>query len=268
MTLQNSRIHGSRKRFFLAVCFIIVFLIGCATVEPHAPVEITDPGSLLEKSKLAWMSGEVFRSRATVRVDSPEGTYTTRVAVIMSAPCFLRLETVPLIGTPDFIMVLNRKDMHAFFIRKGKFYIGPANVGLSLFLPVYLTPTEVVCVLAGKVPPLPAMMDISLKGFFEDGSYRIDIYIGGKKTRSIWINTSGKLLKLELTDSGGSVYEIYYSDYKRVGRDSVPGSIEIKAGSDKTIKIDHGDMELSPGGETENLFNLDVPSGIEPIYIR
>ena len=225
---------------------MIVFLVGCAAVKPSAPVEIADPGSLLNKSTLAWTPDEVFRSRAAVRVDSPEGTYTTRVVIIMSAPCFLRLETIPLIGTPDFITVLNRKDMRAFFIRKGKFFIGPAAAGLSLFLPVYLTPTEVIFVLAGKAPPVPQGANISLKGFFKDGSYRIDTYIGGQKARSMWINTAGEILKLELTDPGGTVYEISYSDYKRVGRDSVPGFIEIKVGSDKTIQIGYGDMGLFP----------------------
>ncbi len=255
------------KNIFLAMCFaFIAVAAGCA---PKAlpPAQISDPRYLLEQIRRSTHPDQTFRAVASIRMESPQGTYTTKAAILAHDPYYLRLETIPVFGTPDVLLTLNRTRMKVFFARQAKFYISSPQQGMSLIIPVSIAPSELVPLLRGGIPLSAFSSGISIKAFLDDGAYKFDFYSGNKKIRSLWISrSSGHPVRMEIP--GPNTYSIYYGDFRNIQGSSVPGTIEIITGDEKRVLIRYSDMDFLHGPEDADTYDLAVPPGIEPIFIE
>ncbi len=258
--------HGAKSILIALFFACIAFVAGCA---PKAlpPAQISDPKELLEQIRRGTKPDKTFRAVASIRIESPEGTYATRAALLTHDPFYLRLETIPVFGTPDVLLTLNRAHMKVFFARQAKFYISSPERGLSLIIPVTLAPSEIIPLLRGGIPPPAFSSGITIKAFLDDGTYKFDFYSQDKKVRSLWIDrSSGHPVKMEIP--GPNTYSIFYGSFRKVEGASVPGSIEINTGDEKRIQIRYSDMDFLSGPEEAGTFDLEVPPGIEPSIIE
>ena len=177
---------------------LIALASGCAP-KKLPPAQISDPKAMLEQIWRGSQPEKTFRAIASIRIESPDGTYATKAALLTHDPFYLRLETIPVFGTPDLLLTLNRVNMKFFLARQAKFYIAPANRGISLIIPINLAPAELIPLLRGSIPLSAFSSGISIKAFLDDGSYKFDFFSGDKILRSLWIDrSSGQPIKMEI----------------------------------------------------------------------
>jgi hypothetical protein len=258
----------SRKPATAAILALIILaaLSGCAA-KSLPPVQVSDLKGILQEIWRQSQPDKAFEAIASVRIESPEGTYSTRAALIALEPGFLRLETIPLFGTPDFLITINERNMKAFYIRQGKFYIGPAEKGISLFAPLGLTPAEIVSVLKGSIPKYALAPGISVKGSRENGKYRLDLFSSKGLTRSLWVDsTSGRLTRMDIPGTHNDIYTVDFDNFKEVEGSQFPGFIELKSPDGRTVQIRFTTISVS-AGPGKDAFDLDVPAGLEPIIL-
>lgn len=246
---------------------MLAILQACA---PKAlpPAEISDPKGMLEKIWRQSKPDMVFQAVASIRIESPEGTYATRAALIAAQPGFIRLETIPLFGTPDLLLTINKENMKAYFARQEKFYVGPPTKGISLFVPVALTPSEAVSMLKGSVPQSSFTPETRVRAFLDGDMYRLDVYPGVSRAMSVWTDrSSGRLIKMEIP--GPETKLITYDDFREVGGGLFPGTIEVRSGQERVVRVKYGDMKLAPRGSADrDTFDLEIPEGVKPILIE
>lgn len=251
----------------IALFFALTELVGGCAPRRLPPAQISDPKAILKEIWRASQPDKTFRALASIRIESPEGTYATKAAILTREPFYLRLETIPVFGTPDLLLTVDSVNMKAFFARQAKFYIAPPERGISLIVPVKLAPSEIVPLLRGSIPLSALSPDISVKAFLDDGLYKFDLYYANKIIRSLWVDrSSGQLVRMEIP--GTNTYSIDFSSFRKVEGVSVPGVIEIVSTDEKRILIRYSELDFLAGPEDEDTFDLPVPPEIEPVIIK
>jgi len=259
--------HLLKKSVPVALLFAVIALAcGCAP-KKLPPAQISDPKAMLEQIWRGSQPDKTFRAIASIRIESPDGTYAKKAALLTHDPFYLRLETIPLFGTPDLLLTLNRVNMKFFLASQAKFYIAPANRGISLIIPINLAPAEIIPLLRGSIPLSAFSSGISIKAFLDDSSYKLDFFSGDKLLRSLWIDRSS-LQPIKMEIPGANTYSISFGNFLKVDGASVPGYIEILSGDEKRIQIRYSEMDFLSGPEDADTFDLEVPPGIEPSIIE
>ncbi len=279
MTSTFSRtLNGNRLPCIFLALFMIALVPGCAAkkaVPAGAPLPST--GHILEKISRTDLRTKILRSTAHITVESPDGVFSTDCALIAKFPSSLRVETIPLLGPPDFFLALRDDSLKVFLPRKGEFYIsrGPKQ-NLSRFIPLTLDAREVIPLFMGMLPPGMLESRDLLRGEEEEGLYRIDAFSAAKKRRcSLWFDPSENVLsRFEFFGAGGKVlYSVRFKDYRMVNGVSLPGRVEIRVGGETEesvptlLSLRYSDPQLSSGEEDKACFDLEIPSGVKPIFL-
>ncbi len=211
-------------------------------------------------------SGDIIRATANITIDSCEGKYSGKMALLLKMPSCLRVETMPVFGPADFFLSANEESFKVFFPGEGKFYVGRATrENLFLFFKIFLSPGDMVSILAGLPPQI---MEGSLSEHVEGKLYRIDIK-SGKRTRLLWINPDDyTLTKIEDIDDGRLVYRATFEDHIVVNKMLYPKKISIEVEEPEMVSIDvrYLDIDILSDGNT-TVFDLQTPSGIVPVFI-
>jgi hypothetical protein len=259
--------HLVKNIFFIALFFACIALANGCAPKKLPPAQISDPQAMLKEIWRSSHPDKTFRALASIRIESPEGTYATKAALLTHDPFYLRLETIPAFGTPDLLLTLNSVNMKAFFARQAKFYIAPPERGISLIVPVNLAPSEIVPLLRGSLPLSVLSPDISIKAFLDGGLYKFDLFRANKNIRSLWIDrSSGQLVKMEIP--GITSYSIYFSSFRKVEGAAVPCVIEIITGDEKRLLVRYSELDFLSEPEDADTFDLSVPPGIEPSIVE
>ncbi len=118
----------SRKTANAAAMVLITLAVlsGCAA-RALPPAQISDPKSMLEKIWRQSQPDKTFGAIASVRIESPEGTYSTKAALIAREPGLLRLETIPVFGTPDFLLTINEQEHESLLHQAGEILHRPGR---------------------------------------------------------------------------------------------------------------------------------------------
>lgn len=211
-------------------------------------------------------SGDIIRATANISLNSSEGRYSRKIALLLKTPSYLRVETMPVFGPADFFLSASEESLKVFLPGEGKFYVGKATrENLFLFFKVFLSPGDMVSILAGLPPQI---IEGNLLEYVEGRLYRIDIKCG-KRTRSLWVNPDDyTLTKIESIDDGRVVYRATFKDHIIVNKILYPKriSIEVKEPERVSIDVRYLDLDILSDGNTA-VFNLQTPSGITPVFI-
>ncbi|MDD5712870.1 MAG: DUF4292 domain-containing protein [Smithellaceae bacterium] len=202
-----------------------------------------------------------FQAIAQAEVSTAEGRYPVKLAILIQRPTLLRVEEVPLIGPPNFMMSLVGDDLRVFFPPRGEFYIGKAAAAATLSsLPLDFPPRELLNILTGTVPACNE--ERNYKAFDESGDWRLEeMHLSGI-SRSFWIDPrNGRISKMLLTDDRGR-YEATFSRYEKVGGFFFPRKVILSSVNDRVqVVISYKEIELLPTTKQEH-FELVVPAGV------
>jgi len=241
-----------------------ILLSGCAAVKPAVPsVTYVSPEAALGALSLPVPSA-ALTATARIEILTRSERYPLKAALILKEPASLRLESIPLLGPPDFVLTLHDGQLRAYFPQRGTFYAGPATPRtLSRFLPLAMPPAEIVPLMMGRPPAEDPLARPVLKGGKEEGLYRVDQIVLGAKARSLWIDPAGgRLAKVRTFAADGRVlYTAEFDEHIRVGNAWTPQRLVI-TGQDGSVRIAYTD--IAPLEEEADVFVL-LPEGITPI---
>lgn len=192
------------------------------------------------------------------------------IALQMQHPARLRIESLPLIGNPDFFLSLNDEHLKVFLPGRKEFYLGrPTHENLIHFLPFNLPPADIVATLMG-IPCLPASDRII--GFREStagGSLRLELFLTNNEAQIMWFEgVTKRLVGMEILDSTGKIiHRVNYGAGHQFGNSRLPEEVTIVSREKSTrLHVQYTEMELlAPGDEV--IFDLPIPPGLTPIIL-
>ena len=206
---------------------------------------------------------------AIVRIDltTPDGYYPTKAALIIKKPSYLRLEMLPVIGTPDFFLAASPEKMSIFIPSKGKFYYGqPTGVNLGKFLPWQFNIEDIVMIFAGTYPSL-GEKNISYQIYREKNLLRMEMKAQSGCSQIVWLGGNNRLFKIVRNDeTGKEAYTVVYI-YDDT-QSPIPGKITISMADGKTsLSVKFSDIKIEKATDL-SIFDLPVPANIKPILLK
>jgi hypothetical protein len=247
-----------------------LFLIyACAAPQKH----IEEPAdseaiSIINKLTAEGHSPNGMQALADIDISAYGRKYSMRLALVLKKPRHLRAESIPIIGTPDFFITLNDREMKAYLPHEGEFYIGkPSSANLGKFIPLKLPVDDLASLLMGAVPTIEKRTKWRM-GSKEEGVFRLDGMGSAGKISSIWIDpVKNRILKTVLFDAGKDpLFTFFYRDFSE-GDKTLPRQIQVVLEQNESrLTIHYRDIDYSIE-ETEKLFDLAVPPAAQTIYL-
>jgi len=260
---------------FIIILPCVILLIGCfPAVKPAGPSgACLPPGVFFEKIDARDALKGTMTALADLDIRTMGKRYPGRMAVMVKGPGFLRMEAIPPIGPPNFMLSIKNGRLKVFLPEKGEFYVGEASRHLSRFIPILIDTRDVVSLLLGTYPPLQEG-DCAVPEAVEGGQRQVDIRSkGGAVRMSIWMKWPEQtLLRLKTYDSSEREdYSVVFSDYGMTQQVPMPETLVIRrngwGGLKQTITVRYTDLEFREGRD-DGAFELDVPPGVTPIQLQ
>ena len=246
----------------ISVLLLAVFACGCA-----GTTAVTPRMSLKEFAKIFPPAiNEADRIVATAQIDlmTAQGHYPVNAALVIQKPSYLRLEMLPVIGTPDFFLTATPENMRIFIPSQGEFYSGKPSAGnLMRFLPWAFNIEDIVMIFSGAYPPL-AGEKLSYGSSVENGILRVDMKTSSGLSQIIWVGEDGRIRKFVRNDPDGrEIYSVQYEDYP-MGT-ALARRITIKMADQVTsISVKYTDIKIEKATDF-SIFELPIPAGIKII---
>jgi hypothetical protein len=250
---------------FLAVAFSGV-LLGCPKrIEfgPEGPIQ--DPEKLFELTSQAQANVLTLQGDAKLRVDSPQGNGTLSMFVAISRPSLLHLETFDFFNRPVAALVSDGQRFGLYQTEGHVFYQGPASPeNVSRFLPVVLPSEELVAVMLGQVPFIPAERK-TLEVDWDKGVYVLKLFRGGV-TQTLHVHTLlHRVVRSEVRGVPG--YDLAFDDLKEKGGVVFPKEVKLIAEVAGTeLRLRYSDVTLN-GPPDLTLFELAPPEGARVVEV-
>jgi hypothetical protein len=257
-------LHRTLPLFWIAA----LTLSGCAGHMPSlSPAFYDSPGAALLALAASSPGAQAVTATTRIAINRHGERYPLKIAVMMQRPDFLRVESIPLMGPPDFYLSIANGELRVFLPGKGEFYTGRATPqNISRFFSVSMPAADMVSLLMG-VPPDGRKETQSPGGEWENTLYRVDQYLSGRKTRSLWIDPAGgRLVRFRRFAEGGMVvYTADFADHVRIGEGFLPQQLTIREEGVLVLTVRHADLrQIAVDPES---FPLPAPDGIIPIFL-
>lgn len=210
---------------------------------------------------------EVLSAITQIDVITPDGYFPAKAALMIKKPSYLRLEILPVIGTPDFILAASPEKMSIFIPSKGKLYYGqPTGVNLRKFLPWQFNIEDIVMIFAGTYPLLKEK-NISYQGYREKNILRIEMKAPSGCSQIVRMGANNKLLEIVRNDeTGKKEYTVQYI-YDEAQGFSLPEKITIRmADSITSLSVKFLDVKIEKATDL-SIFDFPVPPNINAILL-
>lgn len=249
---------------------LIIILLSALLIGGCIQRAVIKPDSRIEKVLMA-VSGaiaenDILSAMAQIDLVTPHGYHPVRVAIVMKKPSYLRLELLPIIGTPDFFLSSSPVEMCIFIPSRGEFYRGkPTAANLASFLPWQFNIEDIVMIFTGAYPPIIDGI-ISYQSYQEKNSLRIEMKSPSDKSQILWVGENNRLLKLaSLNEFGQEIYHVNYEDYRP--ESPIPGKITINMADGITsISVRYTEIKIEKAADL-SVFELPVPAGVKLILL-
>ena len=267
--MQATRGQIRHARSLLWMVLVGLSVAGCAGRAPFVPPAFYDsPEAALRILAANFPSGQTVTAAARIEIDHQDKRYLLRAAVMMKRPDLLRVESIPLLGPPDFFLSAANGELRVFLPMKNAFYRGPDTPdNVSRFFPISMSVADMVSLLMG-IPPDGTDQATAYRGMREEGLYRMDHYPSGRRTRSLWIEPeAGRLIRFQkFTDEGTVLYTAELSEHVRVGDGYLPRKVMIRGADMSTLAVRQDDpRHITADPES---FPLAIPAGTIPILLN
>ena len=250
--------------FPLSVKLLLLSFLACgcasqAVVYHESPAEknpAANSGPIAEN--------DVFSAIAQIDLVTPDGYYPAKAALIIKKPSYLRLEMLPVIGTPDFFLAASPEKMSIFIPSKGKFYYGkPTGDNLRKFLPWQFNIEDIVMIFAGTYPSLKEK-NVSYQSYQEKNLLRIEMKAHSGCSQIVWLREDNRLVKIVRNDeTGKETYTVKYIYDKT--KSSIPEKITISMARGTTsLSVKFSDVKIEKATDL-SIFDLPVPPNVNAI---
>jgi len=269
-----------RKKCGLTLLWLLLMAVLCACSSTKAALDDRSaamydmrPETVLEK--ITRSDRNILKAMANIEVHHGSGRYSIKAAIIIKRPSFMRVEAIPVIGPVNFFLSVHEDVLKIFSPQKGIFYIGKATpdnlVNTVDFFPSGLRIEDLLSVMFGSYPHV-SEKNVSLGGSMEGHLYRVDMIAEGRRLQSVWVDLSTHhLVEVRVyNDRGSASYTARFEEFDTSGSPAVPLKVTLASGiadnHPSKVIIRYSDIQFATDAEAFT-FDLQVPPGIEPVYL-
>ena len=255
-------------RIWLLSLLLCLPTIGCATL-PVLPSETPPPEFLLNQIKTRLQTFEGLKGLAQVKVSAAGKSFQAQQVLFARRPGWLRAESLGPLGTPQFYLVTDGRELSLYNPGENRYYRGRAKANyLSLALPLALEPEEIVSLLLG-VPLLIDYDVASLRRYEEEGLWTLELAFTSRQERQIlWIHPiSLHILRAEFYRPALS-QRLIFEDFHPTQGFLFPHKIQFTSFEPAArLAVEYLEVELNPRWTLQD-FQLAVPQGATVIPLQ
>lgn len=252
------------KRLMILFAATILFCSGGCV--PKAALRPANPPKALEMVSPAHAAKERITALAQIDLVTSRGHYPIKAVMVLQRPSYLRLEMLPVIGTPDFFLAVSPDEMNIFIPSQNEFYSGkPTAENLARFLPWSFTLEEIVMILSSTYPPLDEP-NVSYESHLDDALLRVDMKAPAGPSQTIWMTKNEKMAKLIRYDAlGKEIYQAVFDDY--ASGTAFAEKIVIQwADNITSVSVKYSDLKIEKNVDL-SIFKLTAPPGSKTIHL-
>jgi hypothetical protein len=265
VSCHNSNL-AKKISLFIAILSLLLPLMSCGVKKQEIIYNNFSAGDRRASSS-GWLEQDAIL-KALVKIDfiTADGYYPAKAALIVKRPSYLRLELLPVIGVPDFVLASTPEKMSIFIPSKKELYSGlPTGSNLKRFLPWPIEIEDMVMIFAGTIPAFKEK-NVSYQSFQEKNLWRLEMKAPSGCSQTAWMQGDNKLLKIIRKKENGE--EVYTVKYIYDDTRSVPGKITISMADGKTsLSVEYSDVEIEKSADL-SVFNLVIPSDVKEIPLE
>ena len=249
-----------------AAIFLAVACSGC----PHR-IEFGHEGPIEDPEKLFSLVSQqqanlvTIQGDAKLHVSSPQGSGTLSMFVAISRPGLVHMETFDFFNRPVAALVSDGQRFGLYQTEGNLFYKGPASPeNVSRFLPVVLPSEELVAVMLGQVPFIPAEKK-TLELDRKEGVYVLKLY-RGPVTQTLQVHPKFyRVVRSEVRGVPG--YDLAFDDFQGQGPQVFPKEVKLIAEVAQTeLRLHYSDVSLNARPDL-TLFELEPPEGARVVEV-
>jgi len=257
-----------KKVFFLPRIIILLSLVFLASgcIQQTVMHNNSTPEKILSAISSVVAEDDILSATARIDLVTIHGYQPARAALIIKKPSYLRLELIPVIGTPDFFLVASPEKMSIFIPSRGEFYRGlPTVTNLERFLSWQFNIEDLVMIFSGTYPSLKEKV-ITYQSYQENNFLRIEMKAQSGCSQILWVGENNRLRKLVFNDvQGKEIYNVKYDHYGSPG--SLAGEITISMADGITsLSIKYSDIKIEKAVDL-SIFDLPIPANVKVIML-
>lgn len=249
-----------------AAIFLAVVCSGCPHRIEFGPEGlIEDPDTLFKLVNQAQENLVTLQGDAKLHVSSPQGSGTLSMFVAISRPGLMHMETFDFFNRPVAALVSDGQRFGLYQTEGNVFYKGPASPeNVSRFLPVVLPSEELVAVMLGQVPFIPAERK-TLELDRKEGVYVLKLF-RGPVTQTLQVHPKFyRVVRSEVR--GVPAYDLAFEDFQPQGTQVFPKEVKLSAEVAQTeLRLRYSDVSLNARPDL-TLFELEPPEGARVVEV-
>jgi hypothetical protein len=248
----------------ITLLLLAAMLGGCVKQQIIPPDAVTE--RILAAVSNTIQENQLFCAIAEIDIVSSQGNYPLKAVVIARKPAYLRLELLPVIGTPDFILTTNLQEMKILLPSKNELYQGkPTDVNLAHFLPWKSGINEIVMILLGSYPLLSGE-PVSYQSSRAEKIMQIEMKSPMGSSQMLTVDEEKHLVKVvRYNELGREFYTVRYEDYD-TGR-PIAGKISVSMADGTTsITVKYSDLKVEKATDL-SIFDILLPAGYKTIIM-
>jgi hypothetical protein len=245
-------------------------LLGCPRRIDFGPRgELRDPSEVLQLLAAAEARVSSVDAEGRLSFEAPEGKASLGALLVAAQPGCLQLQAMDFFGRPQSLLVSDGQRFGLYLAQEGVYYLGPASpANLARFVRVPLSPEDLVSLLLGRAPRLPATAAWRLEVDPDAGAYRLSASEGGRR-QTLWVDpTTFRPLRTEL--EGDTHYRARFDDLEPTGRGAFPRTVVLESpeGQGAPVRIELKYQELAVNqGPDPSLFAPEPPEGVQVVEL-
>lgn len=252
---------------FTALSLFWLPLMSCGLVKQDVIYNNYSAGALRDSTS-GWLEpDDVLKALVKIELATADGYYPAKAALIIKRPSYLRLELLPVIGVPDFLLASTPEKMSIFIPSKKELYSGlPTTSNLKKFLPWPIDIGDIVMIFTGTFPALKGK-NISYHKFQEGSIWRLEMKSSSGCSQTVWMRSDNKLLKIiRKNEFGEDIYTVKYIYDEDAGA-VLPQITILMADGITSLSVKYSDAEIEKTADL-SVFHLEIPADIKEIPLE
>lgn len=255
----------SLSHYFVYLLLFAVLASGC--MQKAVLYNDFPPEKILASISNAVAEDDILSAVVQIDISTFNGYHPARAALVIKKPSYLRLELLPVIGTPVFFLAASPEKMSIFLPAKEEFYYGqPTAANLQRFLPWPVSIEEIVMICSGTYPSLKDKF-VAYQSYRENDLLRIEMTTQYGCSQIIWVGENNRLLKLVRKDEyGKEIYNVKYDHYEE--QQPVAGEITISMADGVTsVSMKYSELKIEKASDL-SIFVLPVPANAKAMPLN
>lgn len=249
--------------FFLALTFFAVSCLPPRLLPPEKP----DPKFLLDQLRIRAQKISGLKGLAQVRITKQDKSLTSDHILFLRRPAWLRVESLSLLGTPQFYLVSDGAEMRIYHPGENKYYWGPANSQhISNLLPFSLSFADLVALFLGS-PPLIIHDTATVYKAESENLWILELQHSSPNRRQLlWIDPADFLVHQVELYAEGLIYQMTFKEFQQIHNEIFPHKIKYVSLNNR-VQVVYKEIFLNPPWEKDD-FHLPIPGGAKIIYLE